>query len=567
MSSRSKIGFALCAALAVAAGCTGPYDAADSAGVAPEIHGNTDPAAPDPDLVGMVGASAQPAGAEDVGATLTLDWNDAIDAASEKVVVPDGFVGFSVEYDTGPYDLLGSVHGPNIKFSNLMKNIRGKGTLRMGGMSQERCSGFGANPTGYFCQYNGAGVDAAGWQVRTAGWLASIGANISGVDRGVANHSGLMGAIGRNFPNGANLLAIDVGNEPEYVDNGINGDEYIRRYNEIKQATSAFYGDYLAGSAGALFGDFSRGQWIGRFKSAVQPRHTTHHTYGANGGNPNDCNVDNLMAPTKMDAIIDKGISAAEPDISAKSGVKNGRLHKLNEANSCFNRGRFGISDRQVGATFAMDLMARAAMTGVRGVYFHHAFAKKCDTYAESCVDTCADLGNIKGTCAAYNPISGGWNGSSYVVSTRPVYYALMAFSALQKCSMKALPKWSAGTSNLSGYAFACPDGSHRTLLIDKDAKFASNVKVYVNDPAIRYAQGGAASGERVWSLRSSDGTTDGAFEGDVPQIGKYGAGVKADADGIVSGEQLEAYAKKSDAGGDYYLVPMKPGHIVVLSF
>jgi hypothetical protein len=56
-------------------------------------------------------------------------------------------------------------------------------------------------------------------------------------------------------------------------------------------------------------------------------------------------------------------------------------------------------------------------------------------------------------------------------------------------------------------------------------------------------------------------------MEGDLPQLGKYGAGVRADGDGQIDGEELESYAKHTDASGDYYLVPLRPGHIVSLAF
>jgi hypothetical protein len=512
---------------------------------------------------GLVDAEPEPAGPE---VTLRLDWANATDSLGQVVVIPDTFVGLSIEYDTGPYDLLGSVHGPNTKFLKLLENIRGKGTLRMGGMSQEMCGGFNSHATGSWCQYNSAGVNAAGWQARHSGWYASMGANISGLNSGISNHHGFMGAIGRNFPGGKLLRAIDVGNEPEYVDNGISGDEYIHRYNAIKAATSAFYREYLAGTSGAWSGNFSRGAWLARFKAAVNPRYTTHHAYGANGQNASDCTVSNLMAPAKMNAIIKNGVSAGEPDISVTSAVKNGRLHKINEANSCFLRGRAGVSDRQVAAVFGMDLMARSALAGARGVFFHTAYKKACAAYAPSCVSTCPELGGIRGTCAAYNAIAGGWNGSGYVVNTRPLYYAILVFSTFQGCTMNKLPEWGDSSSNLTAYTFTCPDGWRRVALLNKDPSFDGHVKVYVESTA-PYKNGGTAVGERVWSLKSSDSDSEGFFEGDIPQLGKYGAGVRANSNGTITGEQSETYAKHTDETGDYFLVPLRPGHIVSLAF
>ena len=327
-----------------------------------------------------------------------------ITAERIATIAPD-FMGLG--YEISSVARPGLLHRDNAVYVQLVRTLGMHGVIRIGGNTAD------------YAHYNAAGspvsiskgtivndavlkdlggfLDATGWKLI---WGLNLGTGSEA--EAIAEAKAVQDAVG------ANLLAFEIGNEPDLFGRqkhrkaDYDYDDWLADYRRYKSALREqlpkirFAGPDAAGKT----------DWVTRFasdegKDAIL---LTHHYY-REGQNPTSTIEKLLGVDPKLQPQLEK-LNAA----SRSCGLP----YRICEVNSFSGGGRPGVSDTMAGALWVLDYMFTLAANGCAGVNMETGV-------------------NQLDFISSYSPIGDDEHGH---YSAKPEHYGMLAFSLAAKGEM-----------------------------------------------------------------------------------------------------------------------------------
>jgi hypothetical protein len=298
----------------------------------------------------------------------------------------------------------GLLSASNKVYVQLVRTLSARGVIRIGGNTSDfgRYSAAEAPVSSAFgTVVNDAVLKDLGRFLEATGWKLIWGLNLgeSSEADAIAEAQAVLAIAGKN------LLAFEIGNEPDLFSNakhrkpGYTYDDWIGEYRNYKKALRARFPEVSFAGPDAA----GKTDWVTRFatdegKDIVL---LTQHYY-REGQNPTST-IEKLLGPDpKLQPRLDQ-LSAA----SKTSGLP----YRICEVNSFSGGGRPGVSDTMAGALWALDYMFTLASNGCSGVNMETGV-------------------NHRDFISSYSPIGDDEQGH---YSAKPEYYGMLAFSLAGK--------------------------------------------------------------------------------------------------------------------------------------
>ncbi|CCE07997.1 putative lipoprotein [Bradyrhizobium sp. STM 3843] len=389
------------------------------------------------------------------------------------------FAGLSYEKDKLPQPMFTAGNDALLGLYRLL----GPGVLRIGANAVDRCAWLGATPK--LTPILPAMVDALAGFARQVDWQVIYGINLADntTELAAAEAAYAVRALGDN------LLAIEIGNEPDlYPHNGHRPanwryDDYLAEWRAMARAIAAAAPS--ARLAGPVAASLSTGFTLPFARdAAAQISLLTQHYYRADGRAPESTLDLLLQGDPSLTQQLQSVTRAARDD-----GVQLG--WRMAECNSFFNGGAPNISNTYGTALWVMDFMFRCALDGCNGVNLHGG-----------------------GHGPGYTPIA---DDKGKVVEVRPVYYGLLLFALGAQGKnggqngATTVPATVDGPAGLrfSAYGVLRDDGGVNVLMINKQAETAVDAELLLGQTT--------STLEPVW-LRGADlAATSGHKLNDAP--------------------------------------------------
>jgi hypothetical protein len=387
--------------------------------------------------------------------------------------VPDGFVGFSFEFQAVRAYTGSDPRAINPVFEQLIRNLSsGRApVLRIGGDSTDLsyAPSPGVTPPPYVAYRL-----TPSWMATTAALARRLGARMTMGLNLAANDPALAAAEARDyvraFARGA-LRALEIGNEPNIYSQltlyhtllGVPLHARPRNFGypafrrEFRAIANAAPHLKLAGPALAVSPTPTHGSWVATMADFLRrdPRVQTMtvHRYPLRNcyvppTSPQYSTVSHLLSRYST-----AGLAASLRRWLQIAHHQHRRL-RVDELNSVACRGRTGISDTFASSLWAPDALFSLLNAGVDGVNIH------------TLPDSAYEL-------FEFSQAGGRWSGR-----VRPVYYGLQLFAEAAPPASRLLRVRGVGGggSVLSVWATRATDGIDRVLLIDKDPARAETV-------------------------------------------------------------------------------------------
>jgi hypothetical protein len=332
----------------------------------------------------------------------------------------------------------------NASVLGLIRLLGNDGVIRIGGNTSERtvwrADGKPAASDNFVI--TPAAIDRLAAALKILGWKLIYGLNLA---RGTPDEAAEEAAYVSRVV-GANLLAFQIGNEPDGFGRwtaarprSYDVAAFLNEWRAFHKAIRARVPDVrFAGPDVAVTTD-----WVAAFAEARPEALVllTHHYY-ADGpaGAPHVTIGKVLHSDRQLRPILEK----------LAHDARAYRLpYRVAETNSVFNEGQPGVSDTLAAALWGLELMFEAAAAGAAGVNFH------------------AGVHNRRpGEDKAYTPIARS-SGGRYRAT--PVYYGMLAFAQVAHGALVPT-QLGAGGGDLRAFAVRTPQGGLRVCLINKDA-------------------------------------------------------------------------------------------------
>jgi hypothetical protein len=370
----------------------------------------------------------------DVGKRLAVTYEDP------GRPIPLDFIGLSYEsavLSGGNYFTPG-----NVSALRLIRSLGENGVIRIGGNTSERTVwGTDAAPVGSSSIVITPGhIDRFAAALRVLGWKLIYGLNLA---RGSPAETADEAAYVANAV-GANLLAFQIGNEPDG----------FGRWTAVRPASYdifAYLAEWLTFHAairarvpGALFaGPDVAGatDWVAAFAEAIPEGLVllTHHYY-ADGpaGAPHVSLPKLLQSNRQIHPLLERLAQYS----------RTYRLpYRITETNSVYDEGQPGVSNTLGAALWGLELMFQVARAGAAGINFH------------------GGVHNRRGSDdKAYTPIAR--SGDRY--RAMPLYYGMLMFAQAARGAL--VPAHLApDTSGLKAFALRAPEGALRVCLMNQN--------------------------------------------------------------------------------------------------
>jgi hypothetical protein len=371
------------------------------------------------------------------GGTLTLETDQPGN------VIPSNFEGLSFEnwiLSRNPEYL----DGNNQALVTLLKNL-GPGIIRMGGNSSDETdwTGDGFNADSHFDILTPANIDKLADLSAKANWQVIFGLNLGhdNIDASVDEANYLHNKLG------ANLYALQIGNEPDYYKLGYRPTTYSVQDYETEWLAN--FTPIKAQIPNVQFAgpDVSDNLvWAATFASddALNINFVDAHYY--NDGPATNTSIDCQTILSGDDSLVPY-LQSLDQD-SKRAGLP----YRITEANSIWGGGKPGVSDTFAATLWGLDLMWTIAANNGQGINFH-------------------------GGELNYTPISVSPGGQC---NANPVYYAMLAFKYGATGGTIVPVNISNNTNNLNYSAYACyRNGVYTMTIINKEQ--TKDVSVTVN--------------------------------------------------------------------------------------
>jgi hypothetical protein len=341
----------------------------------------------------------------------------------------------------------GYFHSSNHHLIALFR-LLGSGVLRIGGGSVDRLLWTSASQ-GTHLQICAANIKAlAGFLVAT-GWQCLYAVNLATSTPALAAEEV---ACAVSYL-GANLLGVEIGNEPDEY--GVAGNffagnwtyqDYLSRWQMFRTAViQAAPGVPITGPACGGANHIST--WTLPFGQAEAGGVSllTQHYYRLSGAS-SLATAEYLISPDTRLAGDLTTLSAGATQI--------GIPYRLSECNSFSNGGAIGVSDSYASSLWVIDFLFTGAFFGATGVNMHGG-------------------GNAPG----YTPIA---DDSGAVIEARPEYYGLLFF-ALAGAGTLLETTLSVGSGNATAYAVQSASGSLNVMVVNKNAQQSLLLEIETN--------------------------------------------------------------------------------------
>ncbi|CAK7221815.1 hypothetical protein SBRCBS47491_004657 [Sporothrix bragantina] len=315
--------------------------------------------------------------------------------------------------------------------------------IRIGGTTQDRAT-YDASSADYVDYTVASSTDAPSaltfgpsFMSLAGGYSGSV---VLGLNRGYNNVTNTIAAAQTAVKNMGNLIAIELGNEPEYFASAGQAITSGISWTPAADAASQDNWDIWVGSAVAKKAIIQAGVWLSSPSTwgnaeLIATENTTaqqyvgtycHHNYP--GGT-----IQSLMTHS----TIASNVNGYKSDIAAALAV--GKPYVFGETNSATGGGASGVSPTYGAALWTMDYSLRAVANNVSRLYFHHGTVGAC----QYCFWGVYDMG-------------------------APYYGATVATAALAGASHIAV--LDDGTTNYGGYVTYDASGNAlRALLYNSD--------------------------------------------------------------------------------------------------
>jgi hypothetical protein len=389
----------------------------------------------------------------DTGALVAVDYEDA------GRVIPSDFVGLSYE---SAILAPGNYFAPdNASVLGLISLLGQDGVIRIGGNTSERTVWRADAKPGQHEEIviTPASIDRLAAAVRTLGWKLIYGLNLA---RGTPEQAAEEAAY-LSQAVGANLLAFQIGNEPDGFGRwtGVRPKAYdaaafLAEWREFHKAIRARLPDArFAGPDVAAETD-----WVAAFAEqhpAGLVLLTRHYYADGPAGAPHVTLAKLLHSDRQILPVLEK----------LNHYSRSYRLpYRLAEANSVYNEGQPGVSDTLGAALWGLELMFQAASAGAAGIDFHAGIHNRRPS---------ADK--------AYTPIARSSGGRHRAA---PPYYAMLAFAQMSQGALVPA-RVATGNGDLRAFAVRTPEGALRLCLISKASERSAQVTI---DPGRSIASG-----------------------------------------------------------------------------
>jgi len=365
----------------------------------------------------------------------------------------------------------------------LIRSLGENGVIRIGGNTSERTVwGADRRPVGPASfVITPANIDRLAAALRMLGWKLIYGLNLA---RGSPAEAADEAAYVANAV-GANLLAFQIGNEPD----GFGRWTAVRPASYDVYAYLAewrtFHASIRARVPGALFAgpDVSGAtDWVVAFAQAMPEGLVllTHHYY-ADGpaGAPHVSLTQLLQSNQQTRPLLER--------LAQYSRIY--RLpYRIVETNSVYDEGQPGVSDTLGAALWGLELMFQVARAGAAGINFHGGVHNRRASDDK-----------------AYTPIAR--SGDRY--RAMPLYYSMLMF--VQGARGTLVPaRLASDTGGLKAFAVRAPEGTLRVCLInqnitrderlaiDPGRKFTAASMLRLTGPAIDATAGVTLGGASV---------------------------------------------------------------------
>jgi hypothetical protein len=334
----------------------------------------------------------------------------------------------------------------------LIRSLGENGVIRIGGNTSERTvwrAEAKPAPSGSFVM-TPANIDRLAAATRMLGWKLIYGLNLA---RGTPEEAAAEAAYVSRVV-GANLLAFQIGNEPD----GFGRWTAMRPQSYDAAAFLAEWRIFHA-SVRALVPDArfagpdvaAETEWV----AALAEGHpeglvllTSHYYADGPAGAPHVTLARLLRADGHVMPALEK---------LAHYGRSYRLPYRIAEANSVYNEGQPGVSDTLGAALWGLEFMFQAAAAGAAGVNFH------------------AGVHNLRaGDDKAYTPIARSPDGR---YRARPLYYGILTFAQAARGALVST-RLASDAGELRAFAVRAPEGTLRICLINKDFTRGARVRI-----------------------------------------------------------------------------------------
>jgi hypothetical protein len=381
----------------------------------------------------------------DMGALVVVAYEDA-----GKQIASD-FVGLS--YESAILAAADYLTPDNGSVFGLIRSLGQSGVIRIGGNSSERTIWSAADAKSTASDrfvIMPASIDHLAAAMRALRWKLIYGLNLA---RGTPEEAAEEAAyVSRAL--GANLLAFQIGNEPDgfgrwtavrpqtysaatYIE------EWRRFHNAIRTRVpnSPFAGPDVA----------TETDWV----TALAEGHPdglvllTRHYYADGPAGAPHVTLDNLLRSSGRIVPVLEELT--------RCSRAYGLPYRITEANSVYNEGQPGVSDTLGAALWGLELMFEAAAAGAAGVNLHGGMHN-----ARPHEDK------------AYTPIARSTSGH---FRAAPLYYGILMFANAAR-GVIVPARLVSSASQLSAFAVRAPEGTLRVCLINKDFRYGERVRI-----------------------------------------------------------------------------------------
>ncbi len=381
-------------------------------------------------------------------------------------VVPDDFLGFSVELSSVSRFFGSSASDSNAVLLNLIENL-GQGTLPIGGNSQDEYCWAGATPPQPALCTNTTSLNLQLLESlfktsQATNWPLLMGLNLAQNSGSYAEDEILNGILPAQQAEGGRLLGLEIGNEIDLYSPPRRPSPYTAQdqvydvlgyittlksdlQTESLRRVAPAYSNYTVSKLEGMLPDFLSG--------VLGPDPTnlgliTIHAYPTNVcTSGTTVTAAQLLSPsmiTKVQQGFEYALSQVQP---------YGLQLQMGETNSTACSGQNGVSNAQAAALWGLDHMLSTAQLGVRRMNFH-----------------------LGGT-SYYNPVQTASSSGSFTNQVQPLYYAMYLFQAAKRKLF--LPVTINSVSNVSAYALSdCPNCTMYVYVINKDLSASGTVSI-----------------------------------------------------------------------------------------
>jgi hypothetical protein len=314
----------------------------------------------------------------------------------------------------------------------------GEGVLRIGGGSVDHVLWTTA-ASGTHLEVTPVEIKALAGFLKAAGWLCLYGVNLATSSPSLAAEE-VAYAVSVL---GANLLGIEIGNEPDEY--GIPGnffagnwtfEDYLARWNMFRSAILQS-APHVPITGPATAGGNHITTWtlaLGQATTAAEITLLTQHSsrdYYASGGSPTAAF---LVSPDSQ--------LTGELAILSAGAQQLGIPYRISECNSFNDGGVTGVSNSYASSLWVIDFLFDVALGGSTGVNMHGG-----------------------GRSPGYTPIA---DDSGGVIEVRPEYYGLLLFALAGPGSLLQT-QLAAGTVDATAYAVRTVSGGLNLIVVNKD--------------------------------------------------------------------------------------------------